>query len=620
MRGLILLLTTSLTVYSNGAVINGYARVTNVSGTTLTISNVDETGDTFEAGDWLLIYQTQDDVIGGNTGDNVSFGDLGAIRSAGLYEVREILSITEASGIPTSITLAESLNNTYYTGSNSHLQVVTYPRFGSPNYTTTTDMDALPWNGNVGGIVCFEVLGELTLAHNINADNAGFRGGSANNDGSSAGCSGASNYRVVSQNNFADKGESIYRLTSANYAAGMGKILNGGGGGNSHNAGGGGGGNYSAGGQGGEGWPNCSPDPGGIGGLDLSGQVSVNRVFLGGGGGSGEGNNGVQIGGGAGGGLALIKAQGIRTSGTCGGIRISANGESVANNNVNDGNGGGGAGGSIVFWVDTWNVVASCPLFIDASGGDGGDVGHTLYHGGGGGGGIGTIIFTTPAPTVNVTTTNAPGIGGINCTACPRADVGEGADGDGILINNIGGPLPVELITFSAFYLDARNEVELKWSTASEHDNDRFVVHRRTAESDKEEIISVVQGAGNSSTTLNYITTDHFPVEGLSYYWLEQIDIDGTSTMSSQRAVMVEPSLNNNLMVSPNPAKDQISIRSYNPIGGKLMIYDALGHAIKGADIPSDGTLRFFEMNVSDLPRGVYHLLIGNRSARFVKH
>ena len=46
-------------------------------------------------------------------------------------------------------------------------------------------------------------------------------------------------FRTTSQDNFADKGEGIYKVTNANYAAAKGKILNGGGGGNSHNAGGG---------------------------------------------------------------------------------------------------------------------------------------------------------------------------------------------------------------------------------------------------------------------------------------------------------------------------------------------------------------------------------------------
>lgn len=66
-----------------------------------------------------------------------------------------------------------------------------------------------------------------------------------------------------------------------------------------------------------------------MGGLDLSVNISSSRVFMGGGGGAGEVNNGaVQING-NGGGIILIDADEIRTSGGCGGLRISANGVSI---------------------------------------------------------------------------------------------------------------------------------------------------------------------------------------------------------------------------------------------------------------------------------------------------
>ena len=54
---------------------------------------------------------------------------------------------------------------------------------------------------------------------------------------------------------------------------------------------------------------------------------------MGGGGGSGEGNNGLAIGGRVGGGIILIKAEEITTS-CVGGINISANGESVLNGSI----------------------------------------------------------------------------------------------------------------------------------------------------------------------------------------------------------------------------------------------------------------------------------------------
>ena len=187
-------------------VINAYAKVTNVAGSILTLSIVDESSDTFEDGEKIIIMQMQDDVIGANTANNSSFGDLSDIQNAGYYEIVTISTHTESAGIPSTITIVETLSATFNTGANSSVQIISFPTLGSPDYITTANISALNWDGDIGGVVAFNVAGVLTLAHNISADAAGFRGGNANADGNSAACTEGT-FRTTSQDNFADKGE-----------------------------------------------------------------------------------------------------------------------------------------------------------------------------------------------------------------------------------------------------------------------------------------------------------------------------------------------------------------------------------------------------------------------------
>lgn len=525
---LFVFLLTNINVAISQTVINGYAQVTGITGSsTFNVSNVNESGDSFEVGEKLIIMQMQDDVIGANTADNSSFGNLGSIQSAGLYEIAEIASIVESGGTPTSITVLGTPGVSYNTGSNSRLQLITFPTFGTPNYTTTSNVRAMDWNGDVGGVVAFEVDGILTLAHSISANGRGFNGAAANSDFSSTGCSGGANYRLASTAHFADKGEGIYRSTLALYQAGQGKILNGGGGGNSHNGGGGGGGNFSAGGQGGPGWPNCSPSAGGLGGLDLSANISASRVFLGGGGGSGEGNNGSVVNGGDGGGIILIKANEIRTTGACGGISIVSDGLAVAptTGGGNDGNSGAGAGGSIVLEVPTWSIAGTCPLTVQANGGNGGNVNHSASHGGGGGGGMGAIIFSSTTPTTNVTVNNSAGSGGLNCGTCSPAPSGSGTSGSGV-IDSSSGVLPVTLTEFKAIPNVESKVVNLFWVTTSEINNDYFTVEKTKDLKHYEQVI-IVQGKGTTNEKSEYQETDFSPYSGVSYYRLSQTDFDG---------------------------------------------------------------------------------------------
>ena len=59
-------------IYSQ--VINAYARVTAISGTTLTLANVNETFHTFNVGEKAILIQMQSNVLG-STADDATFGN-----------------------------------------------------------------------------------------------------------------------------------------------------------------------------------------------------------------------------------------------------------------------------------------------------------------------------------------------------------------------------------------------------------------------------------------------------------------------------------------------------------------------------------------------------------------
>ena len=597
MRTSIILLLALICSHTYAQVVNGYAEVTAIAGSVLTLGTVDEAAHTFEDGDWVVLMQMQDDVIGDIT-NTASFGDLGDIENAGVYEIRQIQSHTETAGTPTSITLENNPNFTYNFSANTSVQIITFRQYGAPNYTTVANMAAKDWDGTTGGVLAFYVDGTLTLAHNLSADFAGFRGAGPN-AGGSAGCSGGGNYRVTTQNNFADKGESIYKTTTANHAAGMGKILNGGGGGNSHNGGGGGGGNYTAGGDAGPGWPTCSPSAGGLGGLSLQADIAVGRVFMGGGGGAGEGNNNLSTDGGDGGGIILVKADEITTT-ACAGITVSANGESISFAG-NDGGGGGGAAGSIVFEVNTWSINGACPLTVEANGGNGGDVNSGATHGGGGGGGQGVVYYSTAEPTSNVTTNTNNGQGGCDNNSSPctsQAGNGGGTDGDGVQ-DNLTGPLPIELLDFTAVLENER--VKLNWTTLSEINNDYFTIEKSPNGTEWSKL-TIVDGAGNSSAELNYESFDENPNLGITFYRLRQTDFNGTYTHSHIEKVIFEE---DHTVIFPNPAKDIVNIIKPNIISYEMRLFNSLGQEIS---VPIERNDNSFQIGTEHLPDGFYFI------------
>lgn len=555
---LILLVCTICAVEIKSQVIyNAYAKVSNIAGTTLTVTNLTEPASySFAATEKIIVMQMQDNVIGTNTTNVSTFGDIASIQSAGLWEEKTISSINR-SGTTATVVVSTAFVNTYNTGSNSSLQIISFKRLSAAAFTTTNSIRASAWDGSIGGVVAIEVGTDLTLQHSISTNTLGFRGGTVSTTFGGAQCTAPSTtLYVINDNQRGYKGEGIYKNTDANFANARGKSASGGGGGNHHNGGGGGGGNWTAGGLGGNGYNNCTGFPGGgLGGLSLSSYIVQNRIFMGGGGGGGQRNDGNGTRGGNGGGIVIIKANRLITGATCtGGISITANGETAANG-TNDGMGGGGAAGTIILQINTFSLSATCPLTVTANGGNGGNASNGSPHGGGGGGAQGVVVFSATQPTANITVATNNGIPGCNNNSSPcnnSAGAPSGTNGNGIL-TSISGVLPIELLSFKA--QKQGNHVLLTWITATETNNDHFEIEKSMDAFNFTPIEKVKTKAknGNSNKSLNYEIKDLSKQSGTVYYRLKQTDLNANFKYHS--IISIDAAIEKTVKISvyPNP-------------------------------------------------------------------
>lgn len=100
--------------------------------------------------------------------------------------------------------------------------------------------------------------------------------------------------------------------------------------------------------------------------------------------------------------------------------------------------------------------------------------------------------------------------------------------------------LPVELLFFDAFKKD--NTVELIWETASELNNDKFVV-MRSVNGEVYQPIGEVKGQGNSTVVNRYNFVDVSPQTGDNYYAIYQYDFDGILAKSPVKLVTFDNNL-----------------------------------------------------------------------------
>ena len=377
----------SQTTNNISGIVNAYTPVTLISSCSIDVLDVSA----FNVGNRVMIIQMRGADM--DTSNSANFGDLLSLNNCGNYEFSHISAI-----VGNTVFLTDTLQRAYNV--NGAVQLILVSK--SPNIAINGPVTCPTWNGSTGGVIVIECSGTLTLNANIDAKGKGFILGDVSPTGYS--CPGSFDYYYPSTSYFGgEKGEGISNISSAKHN-GMGKLVNGGGGGNNVNAGGGGGANFGKGGNGGFSWEGCPVmDIGGRGGQSLPYTNTLNKIFLGGGGGGGHQNDLQATPGTNGGGIVIVRAN-----------TIIGNGNSIDASTFDvlvggcDGTGGGGGGGTVLLDAAIFTGI----LNINAKGGDGNFP--TCYlQGASGGGGGGCVWSKTPLPS-NVSFNVSAGLRGIH--------------------------------------------------------------------------------------------------------------------------------------------------------------------------------------------------------------
>lgn len=171
-------------------------------------------------------------------------------------------------------------------------------------------------------------------------------------------------------------------------------------------------------------------------------------------------------------------------------------------------------------------------------------------------------------------------------------------------------PLPVTLVSFNGKQgINGFNELE--WATSSETSNDYFEI-QKSKDAVRFEVAGTVKGVGDTKEFNRYHFTDESPAANVTYYRLNQVDYDGTATLSRIIAIKNEQQAEDQF-VYPNPSEHMIEISTDNgsEVTG-LRVLDLTGKVLiekpKGKDL-----------NVSALKPGEYILEFKVDSGEFVR-
>jgi trimeric autotransporter adhesin len=192
-------------------------------------------------------------------------------------------------------------------------------------------------------------------------------------------------------------------------------------------------------------------------------------------------------------------------------------------------------------------------------------------------------------------------------------------------ITTATGSLPVKMTAFSG--TKDNGTAVIKWTTVTELNNDHFDI-QRSADGITYQTIGTVAGAMNSYRSLAYSFIDETPNKGINYYRLNQIDRDGTSTLSNVISLNFAKEIQaTTISAWPIPANDYITLELNNEFTttAHIVIRDVIGKVIYEETILADEAGYNHPISLENFQSGVYFMEVGQnaeklQSIKFIKN
>ncbi|MFW6020296.1 MAG: hypothetical protein ACOCPM_06915, partial [Bacteroidales bacterium] len=175
-------------------------------------------------------------------------------------------------------------------------------------------------------------------------------------------------------------------------------------------------------------------------------------------------------------------------------------------------------------------------------------------------------------------------------------------------------PLPVELLSFKGEAEKNRNI--LRWSTASEINNDFFSLQK--SENGKDfHLITTIDGSGNSNEVLQYEAMDYDVEQEITYYRLKQTDYNGQFSYSDTISVKQHAGDTGEMTGDYWQEQNTLYLDLDYLKSGLLIIemYDVFGNRVINEKHHVRQSSGSFDWNVSHMDTGVYFIRVANNES-----
>jgi Secretion system C-terminal sorting domain len=172
------------------------------------------------------------------------------------------------------------------------------------------------------------------------------------------------------------------------------------------------------------------------------------------------------------------------------------------------------------------------------------------------------------------------------------------------------GPLPITLEYFTARKNNATSSL-LNWKTSQEI-NTAFFDIERSNDAIGFKKIGKVNAAGNSNVGIEYSFTDNNPLQGLNYYRLKQIDIDGKFVYTPARLVLFDKLNAATVKYYPNPTNGILTIELATINSNEIRVVNicnATGAVVNQLKIAANAGSKM-QIDLSKYAKGIYFVQV----------
>jgi len=184
--------------------------------------------------------------------------------------------------------------------------------------------------------------------------------------------------------------------------------------------------------------------------------------------------------------------------------------------------------------------------------------------------------------------------------------------------------LDIELISFTGEVLEPGNI--LKWQTASEIDNDYFILERSNDNGQSWTEVNIQPGSGTTTVTQSYEYLDRDAPVGISWYRLWQVDYDGTINYVGVVDLIRGEKIFSIIALQHNPAIDILQVHLNSNIEKEVtvQIINAAGQIMLSNLQWLHYDLNNLDLNLNNMANGVYIISIDDGSMllhqKFIKN